>query len=458
VFIGIGYLGIFAKEQAILIGILVLVIDATVFSSPRYSRLNRAWKVLVLVLPFALLVLYLLFAGRIFGAFGNRDFTLSDRLLTQSVIIFDYLGKILAPSNARINLYNDGYPFKEVVSNWAITAPAILAIAASIALSIRYRTKAPLITFGVLFFFSGHLLESTALPLELYFEHRNYVPSIGLVIALVGGVGFFAINLRKRSQLVGTLTLVASFLWIGWLSLVTSYEARTWGNPRDFAIAALTERPDSFRARQEMAAYFLASEDYYGAANLLYSIDSDFGVYAGTYAQLLMLKCFESEMPLPPQDELLQIFQTAPFDRGVGVALNDLRKLKNDDACEAVSNEQLLAVSAALLSNPTYRNRRNFYALRAFLLADQGRWEDAAQTLEAIPRKKLAVSELILIARFYNYAGQKERALAALDRAKGAAGGVLDQMVYDAYIERLRTLIVNKNNRPEPSRSSEPNG
>ena len=47
--------------------------------------------------------------------------------------------------------------------------------------AIVYRANPVLkpVAFGIAFFLGGHLLESTVLPLELYYEHRNYLPSFG---------------------------------------------------------------------------------------------------------------------------------------------------------------------------------------------------------------------------------------------------------------------------------------
>ncbi len=47
------------------------------------------------------------------------------------------------------------------------------------------RKKWPLFAFAVLWFFAGHALESTFLPLEYFFEHRNYLPLLGPIFALV---------------------------------------------------------------------------------------------------------------------------------------------------------------------------------------------------------------------------------------------------------------------------------
>jgi len=49
--------------------------------------------------------------------------------------------------------------------------------------------RRPLAAFGILFFFAGHRLESTLIPLELAFEHRNDLPSLGLILAAADLIG-----------------------------------------------------------------------------------------------------------------------------------------------------------------------------------------------------------------------------------------------------------------------------
>ena len=54
--------------------------------------------------------------------------------------------------------------------------------------AFHWRRKYPLLALPVLFFFAGHLLESTVIGLELYFEHRNYLPAAFLFMPLAAGI------------------------------------------------------------------------------------------------------------------------------------------------------------------------------------------------------------------------------------------------------------------------------
>lgn len=438
--VGVGYLGVFAKETSVLTGLLILALEYSVFSGIRRS-LSRSWKFLVLLLPVLLVFGYLLVAGRIFGEYSYRPFTFVERLLSENVILFDYAGKVVAPTPSRINLYNDGYPFTDVASNYLLVGCSVLALIGLLILA--WSRKSRFVSLGILFFLAGHVLESTVIPLELYFEHRNYLPSVGLVIALTLGLGAVLLRLRESSRIKSTSLLVVIAFWVGWLGVVAAIEARTWGDPRSFAVAAYTERPQSLRARQELGSYLMGAGDYMGAANILYGIDSQFGVFAGTYSQLLLLKCYEPEIPLPNDEALASIFAEAKFDRGVGPALQSIWKMKRSggDQCSSVTNAALIAVIDALLENPAFKNRNNLYVLKSLVLADQGKWVPAAKAIGGIPSSRVSVDELILAARYYGHAGDAGKALKILGDAEELISGPLSGIVHRENIQRVRGWI-----------------
>lgn len=452
--VGIGYLGVFAKETAVLTGLMVLTIEYAVFSKAR-APLRQAWKLVFLVLPLALVFGYLLLAGRIAGEYSYRAFSFPERLLSESVIVLDYLGKILVPTNARINLYNDGYPFEEVAGNFLLIGFSILALIALVAAALSRINK--FLSFGVLFFLSGHVLESTVIPLELYFEHRNYLPTVGLMIALTLGVGGWLLRLRQSKRLEGTLALILVISWVGWLGVVSTIESRVWGDPRAFSVAAFTERPGSLRARQEIGTYMMSVGDYMGAANVLYSIDSDFGVFAGTYSQILMLKCYQADIPIPNQEKLISIFEKAEFDRGAEAALQDIWRMKRsrNDQCQNVSGTTLLSVIDALLINPAYKYRNNLHVLKSLVLADQSQWIPAAEAIKQIGRDRVTVDELVLGARYYGQAGETDKALELLVEAETLISGPLSKIVHQENIKTVRARITS-NGSAAPSKVTAP--
>ena len=53
--------------------------------------------------------------------------------------------------------------------------------------SLLAAAQAALLSFAVLFFFLNHAIESSIIPLELIFEHRNYLPSMFLFVPAAAG-------------------------------------------------------------------------------------------------------------------------------------------------------------------------------------------------------------------------------------------------------------------------------
>ena len=87
----------------------------------------------------------------------------------------------MLPNLAEMGLHHDDFVIsKTLLSPWT-TLPAIAGLLALAVGALVLRKKHPLITFGIVFFFVAHALESTIIPLEIAFEHRNYLPSYNFV-------------------------------------------------------------------------------------------------------------------------------------------------------------------------------------------------------------------------------------------------------------------------------------
>jgi hypothetical protein len=99
------------------------------------------------------------------------------RLLTESRVIIIYLSLLLYPMPDRLSIAH-GLGISTSMVNPVSTLASLLLIAGIVGSLIVVAKKYPLISFSFLFFLVNHLLESTVLPLELVYEHRNYIPSM----------------------------------------------------------------------------------------------------------------------------------------------------------------------------------------------------------------------------------------------------------------------------------------
>jgi tetratricopeptide (TPR) repeat protein len=131
---------------------------------------------------------------------GTTKLPRGEYLLAQFRVLVTYLKLIFLPVNQ--NLYYD-YPryysfFNiEVFSSFIFLA---LILGLSVYILFRYRDSMPhtrLISFGIIWFFVSLLLESSIIPLHnVIFEHRMYLPSVGVFSALTVAI-FMVINRWK---------------------------------------------------------------------------------------------------------------------------------------------------------------------------------------------------------------------------------------------------------------------
>ena len=231
-----GALAVLSKENGALIFVYALVIEAICFrfdaSEPNQRRFIHGFFWLSGAMPLALFTVYLLSHPQwLSDSFASRDFTLWERLLSEGRILCDYLLWIFVPNPAWMGTFHD-----DIVLSTGFFQPisTVFAIVFLLALTIaawRLRCRNPGFAFGVAWFLVGHSMESTILPLELVFEHRNYLPMAGLLLGAVCAVGPWA-----ASHSSGRATAVAGTALILACAGLTTIRATSWGNPLTLAL------------------------------------------------------------------------------------------------------------------------------------------------------------------------------------------------------------------------------
>ena len=140
---------------------------------------------LLLVAVIALILLGSNPLDRVLGGYKDRDFTLTQRLLTEPRVIIFYLSQLLWPHPSRLNLDHD-FALSNSLIDPVTTIFSIVSIAALIGLAAVTAKKQRLLSFCILWFFGNLAIESSILPLEIIFEHRTYLPSMAfsLMVAI----------------------------------------------------------------------------------------------------------------------------------------------------------------------------------------------------------------------------------------------------------------------------------
>ena len=190
--IGLGFglffpLAVFSKESALLFPVFCLLIESCILRFQGNERLQGQIKIFhgALLAIYAIVAAYVLanFSKLVLIGYVRRDFTLLERVMTQFRVMVSYLDEILLPIQSKMGFFHDDILVSTGLLNPVSTLLSLLLLIAIIASAYWLRKKVPLYAFGILFFFASHLLESTIFPLELMFEHRNYLGSVGIVIA-----------------------------------------------------------------------------------------------------------------------------------------------------------------------------------------------------------------------------------------------------------------------------------
>jgi hypothetical protein len=199
---------------------------------------------LALILPSLAILTWLAAQGIDFATNGVptfRSWTFGERLLTEARIVCDYLALLWLPHPYTPGLFNDAFPVSHGWLTPPSTLPAVAFLAALFAGAIAVRKRAPALALAVLFYFAGQLLESTVIPLELYYEHRNYLPAMLMFWPLalwLTGDGSLAV-LRRALVLVLPLSLAG----------MTYLRADLWGDVQQQADMWAQKNPQSPRAQ-----------------------------------------------------------------------------------------------------------------------------------------------------------------------------------------------------------------
>lgn len=176
-----------------------------------------------------------------------RTFTPGERLLTQAPVLLMYLKQILLPLPQHFGFYYDNFPISHGLLDPPGTALAFLVLFALAATAVLALRRAPLVALGIGWFFLGHSLTSNVIPLELAFEHRNYLPLLGILLALVQPACWIGRHLSSRARSIAAAAPVLV------LAAICAAQAATWGDPLRLAQALEDRNPDSQRASYSLA-------------------------------------------------------------------------------------------------------------------------------------------------------------------------------------------------------------
>lgn len=343
------------KETGVLLPLYVLVLEFTLFRELPMVAGWRRWRRFCLGGPLAVLFAFGVFhfGDWVMGGYALRPFGLIERLLTESRVLWTYFSLIVVPRGASLGLFQDDFRLSTGLMAPPSTILALGGLVLVIALAFRMRSRYPIAVFGVFWFLGGHLVESSVLPLEIYFEHRNYVPMVGVIYALAAGgvrlAGLPQMTLLKRYGVA---------LGIGWLlaiSVVGWQQSVLWGSPAEQAVTWAKHHPDSERAQHNYASLLVMFGDPVGASEIYRRLAERDGGSPGSYLLWLAASCQSDAMILPERDKMMGVLRTSSrLDYGVVGVLEAMVSAREEGGCGGLDPAWIGRSISELLMNPRY--------------------------------------------------------------------------------------------------------
>ena len=311
-------LAVLSKENGALVYLFVLVFEYTLFATSEKPKLLLRFRQSLLAATVLIGVVGLIFImPSTLEGYSIKTFSFTERVLTQFSVLTAYLASIALLLPNSYGVFQDDFANAQGLS----LILSMLFILALIVLALRRREKWPLFSFAVLWFFAGHALESTILPLEYYFEHRNYLPLFGPVFALIV---FMNDVLPKLDSHRRNASIAVAFIAVAFMSITTLRQTVLWGNALDQASAAVEQHPTSVRAQSNLVEKLSAAGQYQAAFDYHMAVIDDEQLRIPPYIRWLEFSCILPSVEPPEDDVLRRQASQAPHDYGAIFSLNNL--------------------------------------------------------------------------------------------------------------------------------------
>lgn len=434
-----GTLAFASKENGLLIFAFASVINLTLFheklnTTPRASRVILKLSTYLMT---ALIIVLLLWRVREPSmAYAFRDFTLFERLLSQARLFWIYLFEILIP-NLDVNIFYDDFVKSTGLMTPASTLISVLAVIIATVTFIITRKTFPIIAFCIGWYFAGHLIESTVIPLEMRFDHRNYLAMYGPLLAIVLAIYY---GLRNR-PLLRWLTFAS---WILLTSAITFTAAKTWGNRAVLAQILYQDHPYSLRAAQNLVSEYLRSNQPEAALTIISNShsrmpDEDVFVFMRTIAE-----CTYDLSSKDDLEDFVEFSRDANYNRYATEIIAHLRPYIGSRCNGHLTPERYKRLLQNLISNPSFNRRPNtlayLYSQYAKINISESNYSTALENIEKAYSVANRFSDLIGKAHVAVNAQMYCDALQTIRRSRNAERSSYDEIVFPREIQINRVL------------------
>ncbi|WP_300671815.1 tetratricopeptide repeat protein [Desulfoluna sp.] len=262
VFFALFILSVGSKQNGILLLVSILLLENVFFLNSNDCKQRRCLAlfnvIFALCCAFVLLDFFFEWSS-VYDAYRLRSYTKVQRFLTEFRVVIFYLYLLVYPVSSNYSIAHEFFisnSFIDPISTLFAFITIIIILCIAVILVMR---RHKLIGFSILFFFTSHLLESTFIPLEIAFEHRNYIPSFFFNIP-ASCLIYKGIYESGYSKLTKGLIQMLCVLLLMILGLSTYTRNEDWKSERSLWASALPHAENMARVYHNLSATYTNSD------------------------------------------------------------------------------------------------------------------------------------------------------------------------------------------------------
>jgi Flp pilus assembly protein TadD len=226
-------LAFFTKQNTVTLPLALLLLEFVFFPKSWLYIAKVAIGVFATIIVTGLIIVYVFqqhpFSLEAMQALTKETTTISREsyLYTQFNVLWTYIRLFFIPVGLHIDydypitnslLYDN--PSYHIIAKilhsevlWGMLAHLVI-----LAVGIFSIRRFPLLAFSILFYYLAHLVESSVIPIkDVVFEHRTYLPNLGLVTLCAWLITVYLVKIHKMLALTVTVALIATLGTATWL-------------------------------------------------------------------------------------------------------------------------------------------------------------------------------------------------------------------------------------------------
>lgn len=422
-----------SKESGILFIPLIYWVELIVFQAknlqfqPIYIKKIKLIHILWGgVIAAGLIFLYLLPPYLNPANFARRDFSLLERLLTESRVIFYYLKMTFYPLLSDLSLYHDDFVISKSITQPITTLYSLAGLLGISLACLALVKKHSMLLFAWGWYVISQLLESTFISLELLHEHRNYFGIIGFIVTAAYYIA--QINNKKIQPFIYVLgaIYIANLAWTTW------QRSEIWSNLVDHAAYEAAMHPQSDRANYQLARIYMNlmqkkqnSQQKINYAQLAQNAlnqakNSYIPANGAWFAELHLASYLGNPISQQTINELIWRLEYKPFQNNNVSFLSAFANCQINGFCK-VPHEQAVLIIAAGLNNQGIDNRLKseiYKLLTQYFVGVISDFEKGEEFMQKAITLNEDVNGRLLFSQVYRLQGKLVEAKAQLQQAK----------------------------------------